>query len=67
MSLSKQEMLQALADELRTDHQFEFWIEYRPNRGWYAAASESRWLGDEGEYLGRVYQDARESLMSILG
>lgn len=65
--MTKQEQLQALASELRTDDQYEFWIEYRPNRGWYAVASEARWIGDDGEYLGRVYQDARESLMSILG
>ena len=65
--MTKGEKLQQLASELRTDDQCEFWIEYRPNRGWYAVATESRWFGDEGEYLGRVYQDARESLMSILG
>ena len=67
MAQSKTEKLQTLADELRTDDQHEFWIEYRPNRGWYAVATESRWFGDEGEYLGAVYKDARESLMSILG
>lgn len=65
--MNKTEKLQTLANELHTDDQCEFWIEYRPNCGWYAVASESRWIGDEGEYLGRVYQDARESLMSILG
>ena len=67
MAESKTEKLQALANELRTDDQCEFWIEYRPNRGWYAVATESRWFGDEGTYLGAVYKDAREGLMCILG
>ena len=40
MMPTKQEQLQELANELRTDHQHEFWIEYRPNRGWFAVASE---------------------------
>lgn len=64
---SKTEKLQTLANERRTDEQYEFRIEYRPMRGWYAVADESRWIGDEGEYLGAVYKDAREGLMSILG
>lgn len=28
MTMTKQERLQALASELRTDDQWEFWIEY---------------------------------------
>jgi hypothetical protein len=64
---SKTEKLQTLANELRTDEQYQLWIEYRPNRGWYAVADEARWIGDEGEYLGAVYKDARKGLMSILG
>jgi len=67
MTMPKQEQLQALASELCTDDQCEFWIEYRPNRGWFAVATESRWFGDDGEYLGRVYQEARYGLMAILG
>jgi hypothetical protein len=67
MMPTKQEQLQELANELRTDHQHEFWIEYRTNRGWFAVASESRWVGDDGEYLGRDYKEARYELMSILG
>ena len=67
MAQSKTEKLQALANELRTDDQHEFWIEYRPNRGWYAVATESRWIGDEGTCLGAVYKEAREWLMRILG
>jgi hypothetical protein len=55
---SKTEKLQTLANELRTDDQCEFWIEYRPNRGWYAVADESRWFGDEGTYLGVAHVDA---------
>ena len=66
-NLSKRDNLQHLADALRTDIQYEFRIEYRPNRGWYAVASESRWVGDDGEYLGRVYEEARQSLISLLG
>ena len=65
--MSKTDKLQTLANELRTDDQYEFWIEYRPNRGWYAVATESRWFGDDGEYLGAVYQDARAWLMRMLG
>jgi hypothetical protein len=65
--MSKGDKLQALALELRTDYQYRFWIEYRPGHGWYGVAEEPRWIGDEGEYLGSNYRDARESLYSILG
>ena len=67
MSKTKTECLQTLADDLRTDDQHEFLVEYRPSRGWYAVAAEPRWIGDDGLYLGRVYQDARWALMNILG
>ena len=63
---TKTERLQSLAYELRTDDQHEFWIEFRPNQGWYAV-TEARWVGDDGEYLGRDYREARVSLYAILG
>ena len=63
---TKTEKLQSLAYELRADDQHEFWIEFRPNQGGYAV-TESRWVGDDGEYLGRYYNEARLSLYAILG
>jgi hypothetical protein len=65
--MNKTEKLQALCQELVTDYQHEFLIEYRPFRGWYGIADEPRWFNDNGEFLGATYQEARESLMSILG
>lgn len=64
--MNKTQQLQAIADELRTAEQYEFLIEYRGGAGWWASC-EARWIGDEGEYLGRNYNEAIATLRAILG
>lgn len=64
---SRREFLQEVADELRLDDQYEFWIEFRGAAGWWAVASEARWFGDQGEYLGRDWRQAELTLGLILG
>lgn len=66
MTMNKTQQLQAIADELRTDDQYEFEIEYRGGAGWWASC-EARWIGDEGEYLGRDFESAKSTLYLILG
>jgi hypothetical protein len=60
------EKLQALADELRTEDQYEFVIEYRRGDGWYGVADDHRW-SDKGEYLGPDYKAAESTLRMLLG
>lgn len=64
--MTKTQKLQEIADELRTNDQYKFWIEYRGGAGWWATC-ETRWIGDEGEYLGRDYHQAKITLHLILG
>lgn len=65
--MNRREYLQAIADATRTDDQHEFDIEFRPFNGWWAVASESRWFGDNGEYLGATWWEAEKTLRVILG
>ena len=63
---TKAEQLNALAAEIRSDDQYEFFVEFRPGLGWYAMPDESRWIADEGEYLGANYEDAKKKLIVLL-
>jgi hypothetical protein len=65
MKQPRREYLQELADSLRTDYQYEFYIEFRGRGGWYGVAN--RWIGDTGEFLGYNWQSAEYSLKQILG
>ena len=65
--MTRTEYLQQIADELRTDYQYQFTIEYRRGSGWWAVADEMRYWYDEGEYLGRDWKEAEDTLNSLLG
>ena len=65
--MTRTEYLQQLADDRRTDCQFEFQIEYRGGAGWWAVADEPRHYGDVGECLGEDLQAAERSLCILLG
>ena len=66
MRPNKTTQLQNLADELRTDEQYNFQIQWRGN-GFWAIPDESRWIGDDGEYLGPKKFEAEISLRALLG
>ena len=55
---SKTEILQELIDSLRNDQSWDFVVEYRPFKGWFMVATESRWYGDDGDWLGDRFEDA---------
>jgi len=64
---SRREYLQELANSLRTDDQYEFYIEFRGRGGWYGVSEYPRWFGDTGLLLGYNWQSAEYSLKQILG
>ena len=67
MAITRREYLQDLADELHTEDQFDYVIEYRPFSGWWALPEVMRYFNDEGEYLGLNWRDAEKTLRIILG
>jgi hypothetical protein len=40
-------------------------VEFRPFRGWYLVG-ESRYIGDEGDWLGTNYHQARPALIDLV-
>jgi hypothetical protein len=64
--MTKREKLQAIVDEAlsKNDSLHQFWVEYRPFQGWYAVC-EPRWFGDDGEYLGANYSQAKRGLRHL--
>ena len=64
--MTKREKLQMLVDGLWEDDDDDRpFVEFRPFKGWFMVFPESRWLGDEGEYLGD-YQQARKTIRFLL-
>lgn len=65
MSKMKYQLLtEYLKSRLREYH--GIWnIEYRHNIGWYAVPDFSRHFGDDGEFLGRNYKQACETIPKI--
>ena len=64
--MTKREKLQMLVDGLWEDDDDDRpFVEFRPFKVWFMVFPESRWLGDEGEYLGD-YQQARKTIRFLL-
>lgn len=63
--MTHRERLQSLADESRTPDQYEFVIEWRPFRGWWANADD--YWNPQGEFLGNNHTEAAKTLRMILG
>lgn len=49
------------------DKYYRPFVEYRAGEGWYLVFPERRYFGDEGEYLGGVWQDAELCLSRMVG
>lgn len=63
MAISNRRKLQALVEQHRDPNlHYEFTVEYRPESGYWLVAEESRYLGDQGEWLGHDYKTARRSI-----
>jgi len=65
--MNRQQYLQSLVDQPLVDHESsddpDFWfVEFRGGGGWWAVASDCRWFGDAGEYLGRNWQQAEKTI-----
>lgn len=65
--MTKTEYLQNICDSLRSDYQYEFVIEFRQGRGWFAVTSEWRYFEDNGEFLGENWEQAEKTLRWLLG
>lgn len=67
MKLNKTEQLQKIVNSLRKDCQYEFQVEYRPNKGWYLVDSDGgRWWHDDGEFMGSDFKSAEEEIKRFL-
>lgn len=64
--MNKSEKLQQLCDRATRENQWDYLIEYRPFVGWYAVSLESRYFYDDGEWLGRNFEEAKKGLLSLL-
>ena len=64
--VTKRERLQALIDELQRPDQYKLWAEFVHGVGWFAQPEEPRWIGDQGEWLGRNYTDAAQAVRRML-
>jgi hypothetical protein len=62
MNLLLKELLTARWDDYGED---EMWVEYRPFNGYYICWEWVRYIGDEGEYIGSNYKEAREYLIYL--
>lgn len=62
--INKIELLQSRLDELlNDDNRVEtWWVEYRPFCGWYAMCNYPRFIGDDGIFLGKNYQEALKNM-----
>lgn len=58
MNLLLKELLTARWDDYNDD----MYIDYRPFDCYYICWEWDRYIGDEGEFIGRNYKEARESL-----
>jgi len=66
--MTRTEYLQQLADDRRTEDQYQFAIEYRGGSGWWAVAKDdARYWGDDGEPLGRNWREAEDTIEMLLG
>ena len=75
VSTCLEEYLQHLSDKLKshlrpsvltgvieTQQRILRFVEFRGAGGWWAVASDCRWFGDAGEYLGRNWQQAEKTI-----
>lgn len=66
--MTKQEQLQKMVDDAcqRNSEYYTFTVEFRGAGGWWAFPDERRWVGDDGEYLGTDFSEAKKTLSIIL-
>ena len=60
---NRTEYLQAFLEERLEEKHGEWWIEYRPNKGWYAVPHEPSHFHDDGFCLGSRWQVAEKTIM----
>lgn len=66
MKLSKTEQLQALWDSRKTSYNWDFQVKWRGTAGWWGMLEEARHFGDEGEFLGMTFEEAKKTLTDWL-
>lgn len=60
-------LLARLDREEWPDEYYRPFVEYRAGHGWYLVFPESRYIGDDGEYLAATWQDAEWYLAKLIG
>ena len=64
--MTRTEYLNKIIAESRPDETEEWFMEFRGRGGWWLCPSESRWVGDEGSYMGPDWREAEKSLRFLL-
>ena len=64
---TKKEQLDRIMSEARDDREelYIFEAEFIPRKGWFAIPDELRYYDDEGEFLGKNFEDAIASAKNI--
>lgn len=67
MTETKREILQKLLDSLTGEDAIygEWYLEFRGRGGWWVNADDSRYIGDNGEYLGQDWRDAKQGIKQL--
>lgn len=61
--MNRTQQLQAILEDNLNENHGEWWIEYRPNIGWYAVPDQPRHFNDDGIFLGKRWAIAKSSIM----
>lgn len=67
MKQTRADYLQQLWDTLKRPDYSDAAPEFRPFKGWYLVYDEPAYLGDEGNYIGRNWQDAEKEIRFLCG
>ncbi len=64
---TKKEQLDLILEEARDDRDelYIFEAEFIPTKGWYAIPDEHRWYGDNGDFLGKNFEEAIAAAKNI--
>lgn len=68
MAKSKTARLQEILEDLLVPGKHGEWnVVYRPGSGYWMEPEESRYFGDEGEFLGEDFETAAKTILLLIG
>lgn len=63
--MRKLEILEAIVSKIDKDKYYDFAVERRKT-GFFLVPDESRYLGDEGEFMGKTFEDAKIAITKFV-